>query len=81
MDVDDLCVRGHPHTETCSKCGGSELRWPQLPQDSYAMMGNRQQTVMIVPSQNVVLVRLGWTAGSYPMPENFADLLGEGAGR
>lgn len=55
--------------------GGGELRWPQLPVDAYAMMGNRQQTVMIVPSRDMVLVRLGWTVGSYPMAENFALLL------
>jgi CubicO group peptidase (beta-lactamase class C family) len=55
--------------------GGSELRWPELPEDAYAMMGNRHQTVMIIPSRDMVLVRLGWTAGSYPMAENFSTLL------
>jgi CubicO group peptidase (beta-lactamase class C family) len=55
--------------------GGEELRWPALPEDAYAMSGNRHQTVMIVPSRKVVLVRLGWTAGSYPMAENFSALL------
>jgi CubicO group peptidase (beta-lactamase class C family) len=55
--------------------GGSVLRWPELPEDAYAMMGNRHQTVMIVPSREIVLVRLGWTAGSYPMAGNFSALL------
>jgi len=55
--------------------GGSELRWPALPEDAYAMSGNRAQTVMIVPSADAVIVRLGWTSGSYPMAENFAELL------
>jgi CubicO group peptidase (beta-lactamase class C family) len=55
--------------------GGEELRWPALPEDAYAMLGNRHQTVMIVPSRRVVLVRLGWTAASYPMAENFSALL------
>jgi hypothetical protein len=39
-------------------------------------MGNRQQLVMVVPSRDVVIVRLGWTAGSYPDNDNFARLLG-----
>ncbi len=55
--------------------GGSALRWPELPEDAYAMMGNRHQTVMIIPSRDIVLVRLGWTAGSYPMAGNFSALL------
>ncbi len=55
--------------------GGSVLRWPELPVDAYAMMGNRHQTVMIIPSRDIVLVRLGWTAGSYPVAGNFSVLL------
>jgi len=39
------------------------------------MNGNRQQTVMVIPSRDVVLVRLGWSAGDYPMPAHFAKLL------
>lgn len=55
--------------------GGTQPRWPSLPADAYAMTGNRAQTVMIVPSAEAVLVRLGWTAGRYPTDENFAALL------
>ena len=55
--------------------GGDSLRWPELPEDAYAMSGNRAQSVMIVPSRNTVLVRLGWTAGRYPMQSNFAEIL------
>ncbi|MBU2916614.1 beta-lactamase family protein [Psychrosphaera sp. F3M07] len=55
--------------------GEDELRWPALPSDAYAMMGNRKQTVMIIPSQGVVFVRLGWTAGDYPMEKNYRQLL------
>ena len=56
--------------------GGTELRWQQLPESAYAMNGNRAQTVMILPNQNMVLVRLGWTAGRYPLEQNFSEILG-----
>jgi CubicO group peptidase (beta-lactamase class C family) len=55
--------------------GGPELRWPQIPEDAFAMMGNRQQNVMVIPSRRTVLVRLGWTSGSYPLDTNFSALL------
>lgn len=55
--------------------GDDRLRWPRIPADAYAMEGNRAQTVMIVPSRNVVLVRLGWTAGQYDVDDRFGMLL------
>lgn len=55
--------------------GDAALRWPELPADAYAMMGNRHQTVMMIPSQNTVLVRLGWSKTDYPMASNFRLLL------
>jgi len=55
--------------------GGAELRWPDLPEDAFAMQGNRAQIVLMIPSQNRVLVRLGWTAGGYPYNTTFSELL------
>ncbi len=55
--------------------GDENLRWPDLPTDAYAAQGNRQQWVMIIPSADLVIVRLGWTAGRYPANENFARIL------
>ena len=55
--------------------GGDELRYPELPADAYFMQGNRKQVVMISPSTNTVVVRLGWSAGGYPTGANFAELL------
>ena len=55
--------------------GGDSLRWPDLPADAYAMQGNRGQVVMIVPSRAAVLVRLGWTAGDYPVSAGLGSLL------
>ena len=55
--------------------GGDELRWPDLPEDALAMQGNRAQIVLMIPSQKLVLVRLGWTAGGYPYNQTFSELL------
>lgn len=55
--------------------GGSSPRYPQLPDDVYLMQGNRRQRVMISPSTDTVVVRLGWSATRYPTGENFAELL------
>ncbi|WP_206484171.1 serine hydrolase [Thalassotalea sp. G2M2-11] len=57
--------------------GEVDSRWPSLPRDAYAMNGNRGQSVMIIPSEQVVFVRLGWTKGNYPKGENFSYLLGQ----
>ena len=55
--------------------GGDTLRYPDLPEDGYLMQGNREQKVLISPSTNTVIVRLGWTKGEYPASRNFARLL------
>ena len=55
--------------------GGDNLRWSDLPEDAYAMQGNRAQTVMMIPSRDTLLIRLGWTAGRYPLNDNFAAIL------
>lgn len=54
--------------------GGRELRWPSLPPESYAMQGNRSQFVMMLPSLRVVVVRLGWSAGEYPLDANVSRI-------
>lgn len=59
--------------------GGEEPRWPGLPADAFAMMGNRSQVVMAIPSASVVLVRLGWSDREYPTAEKFAALLAAAA--
>lgn len=55
--------------------GPEPLRWPGLPADAYAMMGNREQVVMVIPSTGAVLVRLGWSSEQYPMEQQFNRLL------
>ncbi len=55
--------------------GEQALRWPNLPEDSYAMLGNRKQSVVMIPSKQMVIVRLGWTSGDYPMDRNFSSIV------
>ena len=55
--------------------GDKELRWPDLPADTYAFTGNRGQRVMLVPSQQTLIVRMGWSSVKYPDNERFAQLL------
>jgi len=31
--------------------------------------------VMMIPSENTAIVRLGWTSGKYPTNHNFAEIL------
>lgn len=55
--------------------GDQRRSWPDLPVDAYAAMGNREQTMMVIPSADTVIVRLGWTSGRYPTNQRFADIL------
>lgn len=55
--------------------GGTSLRWPDLPADAYAAQGNRQQSVTIIPSADLVVVRLGWTSGRYPINDRIALMM------
>ncbi|BFM11914.1 serine hydrolase [Simiduia litorea] len=55
--------------------GDASLRWPNVPKDAYAAMGNRSQIVMIMPSDSLVFVRLGWTNGEYPTDANIAKVV------
>ncbi len=55
--------------------GDASLRWPDLPEQAFAAQGNRQQWMMVIPSRSTVIVRLGWSAGRYPVNDRFARLL------
>lgn len=55
--------------------GNDTLRFPDLPANAFFANGNRQQTVMVFPSLNTVIVRLGWTATSYPVNDRFKEIL------
>ena len=55
--------------------GDEEMRFEGLPADTFYASGNRQQFVMVFPSLDTIIVRLGWTAGSYPVEQNFGQIL------
>jgi len=55
--------------------GNSALRWADIPADAYSAQGNRQQYLMVIPSLDLVIVRLGWTAGAYPVNERFSEII------
>lgn len=55
--------------------GNEGLRWSDIPADAYSAQGNRQQYLMVIPSLDLVIVRLGWTAGGYPVNEIFSEII------
>lgn len=50
---------------------------PELPKDAYFAMGHNGQLVGIFPSQNAVIVRLGWSTGDakFDTAKHFAAIL------
>ncbi len=59
--------------------GGRGPSWPSLPADAYAATGNREQIMMVIPSESLVIVRLGWTDGRYPADARFAEIVAAAA--
>lgn len=55
--------------------GGQPRAWPTLPTDTYFMSGFQGQIVAVVPSSDLVVVRLGFTSG----PDNGVEELIRGA--
>lgn len=49
--------------------------YPQLPPDSYLMLGNREQKLMLSPAHGVAIVRLGWSSKPYPAERRFGEIL------
>ena len=55
--------------------GDEELRFSALPADAFYASGNRAQVLMVIPSRELVIVRLGWSAGGYPINRNFRRIM------
>ena len=66
---------GHTDEET----GNWIKKWPALPDNTYSAMGAFGQFSTVFPSQNMVIVRMGWTLPGvfeeYPANENFSRIL------
>jgi len=60
--------------------GDEELRYPDLPEDSIYARGNREQVMMVAPSLDMIILRMGWSAESYPVNETFREIIGFSAG-
>lgn len=54
--------------------GDGILRWPSLPVNAYAAMGNRDQRVTVLPDEELVIVRLGWSPKEYIDNRNFSEI-------
>ncbi|WP_226661704.1 serine hydrolase domain-containing protein [Microbulbifer aggregans] len=54
---------------------GMPQRYPALPDDTYFMLGNREQKLMVCPSLSAVIVRLGWSGEDYPLERQFNRIL------
>lgn len=53
----------------------STPRFPKLPANAVFMLGNREQKLMIAPSQCAIIVRIGWSKRDYPVERQFSRLL------
>lgn len=56
--------------------GDQNRRWPSLPASTFAAQGNREQRVMVLPEDELVIVRLGWSPKDYIDDQNFAEIRG-----
>ena len=50
-------------------------RWPSLSPNVFAAKGSREQRVMVLPEQDMVIVRLGWSKTKYPDDKNVVEIL------
>lgn len=55
--------------------GDERLRYADLPEDAIFARGNREQVMMAAPSLDLIVLRLGWTAGDYPTNASFGEIV------
>ncbi len=56
--------------------GNEEIRWPDVPENTYALQGSRDQLAMMFPDENMIIVRLGWSIDrTYPKSERFGEIM------
>ncbi|EAR10880.1 serine hydrolase domain-containing protein [Reinekea blandensis] len=54
--------------------GDDSPLWPSLPDSAFAAQGNREQRVLVLPDDELVIVRLGWSPKDYIDDQNFAEI-------
>ena len=66
---------GYGYQFWLNRNGQGNCRFPALPENTYFMLGNREQKLMIAPSHDAVVLRVGWDSADYPMERNFSRIL------
>jgi CubicO group peptidase (beta-lactamase class C family) len=61
VDVDETDDPGYGMGWRVNVLPDGSLRWPDLPEDTYYASGHDGQKVIVVPSEDLVVVRLGFT--------------------
>lgn len=61
LDVDETDDPGNGMSWRANVLPGGELRWPELPEDTFYAAGHDGQKMLIVPSEDLVVVRMGFT--------------------
>ena len=56
-------------------CRNYYRRWQDLPADTFSAQGNREQYLLVIPSRELVIVRLGWSSGAYPANQRFQEIM------
>jgi len=53
-----------------------DRKYPKLPRDAFFCLGHNSQSVTVIPSKQLVVVRLGWTTkGGWNLEEFIVDIL------
>jgi CubicO group peptidase (beta-lactamase class C family) len=60
-DVEETDDPGNGMSWRVNVLPGGELRWPELPDDTFYASGHDGQKVLVVPSEGLVVVRMGFT--------------------